>query len=1114
MRVYIIDWTADDIDGKCEIIGIGKDHDANTVAIRVTYEPAFFVAIPVKSAFSPVMRKSFMYDAKETLGARHTSLEPRRGFVGFSPDEPQSVVKARFSSLKSFRRAKYITRDKSYRTYEATVDPIIKFFHQTGIDPVGWVEIENEVRVDNLVSKPYVHEYEVVSYLDITKPETPSPPPPLKIASFDLECYSSTGKFPDGSIPYDKVISIGTTYAIHGEQPMRQTIHQLDACNDIPNVDVHVWEDERSLINAWLREIEGEQVDVICGYNIWGFDWKYLDDRTMVLIDLVSGESSLEMSRLGHLRNGGGARMEKKLASAAYGSNSYIYLNTPGITQLDLLAIFRKELKLDSYTLDNVSKTYLGTTKLDVSAKQMFTWYKEQDVDGLSRMAEYCVRDTELPLQLIDKLNVLTNQIEMANVVGVPLPYLNTRGQQIRCFSLITKHANMAGYVVDDMEKAMDRDGYVGATVLEPVRGAFVHDVVTCLDFASLYPSIMRAHTMCPSTIVLDDRYNEVEGMEYYRIETTPGHIVSFAQTDRAVVPKLLADLAMWRKEAKRAMATADDPFQKSLQNARQLAYKVAMNSIYGFFGAAVGNIPLIDLASAVTSTGRDMILRTKKACEERGHKVVYGDSVAAYTPIHIRLNGVYELTTFELLAMRLNWTTRADGKEEAAVPNGLETWSDKGWTPVLNVIRHVHTDPLVRVCTHTGVVDVTHDHSLLRPDGQMVKPSEVNIGDSLMHAPLPNIGKGTIPCDMDSSDQMGYETQLSCARLYSMYVSAGYSVSISSSVDKPDIFGLTASRQKLRRQPHTIEKMCEVQSTHYVYDFTTANHHFSAGIGEIVVHNTDSVFTVQNLGEKNRLDIEKHIESGKVLADELTRELFKHPNELEYEKVYTPFLLFAKKRYAAQMFEFDPSNPTKIDVKGLQLVRRDSPPFVRRIMQRVLHIIMTTRSFDQALEYAKKSIKEIVDNKVPFDEFVVSKAVRSGYANPDSLPHVQVARKRRERGRDPPAEGERVPFVIIRSLEHANDLIAARAEDPVYVKENNLDLDVLYYINNCLLKPMEQIFELVFKDVRTKLLADIAEEMLRLQTSDIAERRESKRLRFLKDTKQREITSFFKKKM
>ena len=1130
MDIFIVDWIIRDVDDRqCEVFGIGKDAEGACVAVRCPFSPHFYVEIPPSKNKTMPGRKAFALHLKEETWSGSwfedqvtTTLVEKKPFVGYRGGSTHHLVLCKFRTLRTFYSARKRAKEDRLVTFEAFADPLLKFFHATGVDPCGWTRIESAVRVPNLVSKPYVNEYRVQSLANVST-STVHAQPPLKIASFDFETYSSTGNFPNGANTNDAIICVGTSYAMLGsDTPYRQTVHQLVHCDPIDGVEVHVYDDERAMLNGWLEELEAAHVDCLTGYNIWGFDLKYLDARSVVLVSLLTGDSSIRLSTLGHLVDGGGTRVEKKLASAAYGSNEYIYLESPGIVQLDLLAIFRKELKLDSYTLNNVAKTYLdGFTKLDVSAKQMFQWYKDEDHEGLTRMADYCVRDTLLPILLMHKLNTLTNQIEMSKVVCTPISYLNTRGQQIRCYSLLLKHAGKAGFVIDDLPKDTNRDAYVGATVLEPQRGAFTDDVVSVMDFASLYPSIMRAHRMCPSTIVLNDDYGALDGVEYYRIETTPGHIVSFAQTEDAVVPRLLADLAAWRKAAKKDMAAAKargDTFGVGMFNAKQLAFKVSMNSLYGFFGAGTGAIPLLDLASAVTSTGRRMIMDTKKACEARGHRVVYGDSVASYTPIHVRIDGVYELTTFELLATRLNWVARDDGKEEATMEGLLETWSDQGWTRVLNVIRHEHTDPLVRVCTHTGIVDVTHDHSLLRPDGEMVRPDDVRIGESLMHAPLPpDIGLTSLIQGLDADGDIASDqkTQLSCAALYSTYVSAGYGVSISSRPDTPDMFRLTASRQKLRRHPHVIKDIWELPSTRYVYDFTTTNHHFSAGIGQMVVHNTDSVFVIQNLGEQHRLDVGAHIEAAKRLADELTETLYTPPNQLEYEKVYSPMLLFSKKRYAALMYEFDATKPSKIDTKGLQIVRRDAPPLVRDVMVAVIDVIMHQRSFEQALELARTSILDILEDRVPFEKFIVSKSLRSGYKNPQSLPHVVVAEKRRKRNVDPPNEGERIPFVIIRSLEQSNDLLAARAEDPSYVQEHDhIQLDILHYVRNCLLKPLEAIFELKYPDAKAKLREGrIAERMLVLMSQETGDKKEAKRLQFLKDTRQREITSFFKKK-
>jgi DNA polymerase delta subunit 1 len=57
--------------------------------------------------------------------------------------------------------------------------------------------------------------------------------------------------------------------------------------------------------------------------------------------------------------------------------------------------------------------------------------------DDRHRLAVYCLKDAFLPLQLMCKLLVLVNYVEMARVTGVPLPFLFSRGQQIKVLSML-----------------------------------------------------------------------------------------------------------------------------------------------------------------------------------------------------------------------------------------------------------------------------------------------------------------------------------------------------------------------------------------------------------------------------------------------------------------------------------------------------------------------------------------------------------------------------------------------------------------------------------------------------------------------------------------------------
>jgi DNA polymerase delta subunit 1 len=84
------------------------------------------------------------------------------------------------------------------------------------------------------------------------------------------------------------------------------------------------------------------------------------------------------------------------------------------------------------------------------------------------------------------------------------------------------------------------------------------------------------------------------------------------ASVHRGILPQILEELLAARKKAKLDMAAATDEATKNVQNGRQLAIKISANSVYGFTGATVGQLPCIPISSSVTAFGREMIEQTK----------------------------------------------------------------------------------------------------------------------------------------------------------------------------------------------------------------------------------------------------------------------------------------------------------------------------------------------------------------------------------------------------------------------------------------------------------------------------------------------------------------------
>jgi DNA polymerase delta subunit 1 len=234
----------------------------------------------------------------------------------------------------------------------------------------------------------------------------------------------------------------------------------------------------------------------------------------------------------------------------------------------------------------------------------------------------------------MDKLSVLVNYIEMARVTGVPVSFLISRGQQIKVFSMILRKCRKEKLLVPTLTKRGNPDGgYEGATVLDPIKD-YYRDPIATLDFASLYPSIMQAYNLCYSTIVSPQDASKLDPSQYKKSDT--GHIFVHSHVKQGVLPTILSELLGARKRAKRDMKNAPTEFEKSVQNGRQLALKVSANSVYGFTGAGVGQLPCLPIASSVTSYGRYLLEKTKEFVEttytvangyDHDAQVVYGDT-------------------------------------------------------------------------------------------------------------------------------------------------------------------------------------------------------------------------------------------------------------------------------------------------------------------------------------------------------------------------------------------------------------------------------------------------------------------------------------------------------
>jgi DNA polymerase elongation subunit (family B) len=251
-----------------------------------------------------------------------------------------------------------------------------------------------------------------------------------------------------------------------------------------------------------------------------------------------------------------------------------------------------------------------------------------------------------------------------------------------------------------------------------------------------------------------------------------------------------------------------------------------------------------------------------------------------------------------------------------------------------------------------------------------------------------------------------------------------------------------------------------------------TTNHGKVRTRAEYIYGDTDSVFYTFNLEDLDGIPIrgkkalEITIELAQQVGD-ISAKFLKSPHDFEYEKTFMPFCLLSKKRYVGMKYESDPEK-CKRNEMGIVLKRRDNAPIVKDIYGGIIDILMKKQNIQEAIDFLRGCLQNIVEEKYPMEKLIITKSLRSGYKNPQSIAHKVLAD--RITARDPgnkPGSGDRIPFVYIVTNDK-KALQGEKIETPTFITENNLKIDYSFYITNQIMKPVQQVFALVLEKIWT----------------------------------------------
>lgn len=643
------------------LFGITKENHSVHIKV-INFKPFFYIEIPqhwntltVNRLISKI-NDNLRYSGKTSCidGLIAHKVVKKHKFYGFTNNELFKFVCLIFENQESFTAYKYALSRKimipgetkyprKFTVYESNILPMLRFMHLRELDSCGWIQIPAKKYTVNKHHDTRCQIDITCKWRNIMKYETNDIAPIIQ-AAFDIECTSVDGSFPQATRAGDKIIQIGTTVRAYGETGfLLKHIITLGSCSPIDGCIVESYNTEKEVLLAWTKLIQKLDPDVLYGYNIFGFDYKYMYDRAKLLNCLSN------FSRLSKMKDLCCKLETKKLSSSALGDNTMYLPCLPGRISIDIMKVVQRDHNLVSYKLNAVAEHFIKDVKDDVTPAQIFAFQKGS-ADDRAIIAKYCVQDCALLNNLADKLNLLINNIGMANVCSVPLSFIFMRGQGIKIFSLVAKYCRKENYLLPVIRKDPNIDPrFEGAIVLEPQVG--FHKFVSVLDYKSLYPSEMIASNLSHDTLVNDPKYDNLPGIDYKVVsyknaDGTMTHS-KFAKVPekRGIVPKILIHLLAQRSKFKKLMAKEEDPFQKAVLDGVQLALKVTCNSVYGQCGASTSPIYLKDVAASTTAGSRLQLLFARDYVEQNhpGACCVYGDTDSIFIDFKIDQTGKTE---------------------------------------------------------------------------------------------------------------------------------------------------------------------------------------------------------------------------------------------------------------------------------------------------------------------------------------------------------------------------------------------------------------------------------------------------------------------------------------
>ena len=861
----------------------------------------------------------------------------------------------------------------------------------------------------------------------------------------------------------DPIIQIGTVFYNFGTGEIKRNIIVIKPdhlkekiCDDLENIEVICSNSEKELLSEWCNIINEYNPDFITGYNILGFDFNYICERVDYLFKTETeknrfynfGRLKYDCDKYREYYYKKCKLVKQNLSSAAFGDNELIYINMDGRIIFDMQKEIQKAHNLESYKLDNVSAHFMRGN--------LYTPPNDYDLPYKKKYPIFHYPDKIIWILFTNNLGHLKNgdyiTINIHSNIG---EFLLLNGTKFKILSLdkstysnkmiqldISEHKNVLDelkkYKITKLEWCLNKDD------VPPQEIFNLHKTGGPSGRAKVAKYCIQDCELCINLLLLLDIIPNFIGMS--SVCLVPLSYI-FTRGQGIKVSSIVFNEC---SKYNTLIPTLKSNFVKDGGYEGAIVLEPNPPGIY-----LDDPIAVLDYASLYPSS----IIENNLSHETYVTNLKYLEKFKEKYGID-KFNEEFNTIKF------INYKYIQKGKSAT-----LSKVIDENEPEKICYFKNNKLDDKKEIVKESmGIIPTICNHLLnARTRTKKLLKNEKNEFKKKVLDGL----------------QLAYK--VTCNSVY------GQIGARTSTIYLKDIAACTTSIGRQRIDDASIGVINWAKHVGYEKP-------------HIIYGDTDSVFVkfsrkdLEGNEIKDKNELLKHCIRCGIEAGHFINKSLKHPQNLEYEKTFFPFILLSKKRYIGDKYEWESdvdNNKYKRTSMGIVMKRRDNAPIVKYVYGNMIEKIMIERNFGESLKWLKNTLDEIVNGEFDMNMFIITKSLRADYKNPQSIAHKVLADRMGER--DPgnkPKSNDRIPFVysIITDIEKVFDLEnkyksgknkgkyrkksilqGDRVEHPEYIIQNKLDIDYSFYITNQVMKPILQLLELndTFNNSDDKYLFD-----------------------------------------